>query len=646
MTATEIITIVNNSGKIISTGKHLVNIFKDAKATYKERKYALKIEKAEQRTSIQRAKTFDVTPHRTHDHYHDGRDRYYEYDDEYDDHDRGHDRRAIRDASDRRQSQDDDRSHASSRHSHRSRRSHRGEGGPPRTARPLQLTENNLKTHSEVSSVSPSAARSGSKTYRSPYAETAPRDMQLSRPTLTHAATMPHRPAPQSLYTQTTIVPQNPTIPVPLPRSSNSRPPLGPSRSETSLAKKEKKDIDMHLAYGNIPPDLATRVDLDHSSDDEQHELDPSNPEEAKQDEAMSLIGRIEALLDEAHCLQQTAITIISNLQQNPQAAAAVALSLAELTALIGKMSPAFLAALQGASPAIYFLLASPQFMIGTSIAVGVTVVIFGGLKIIKRLVDTNREKEKPFEMRGMPQEPVPVPVPGGGDSATSYDEALVLENVEELSTIETWRRAISEVELKEMEKAIEEEKVEGNLITPIASRMRKAARSNAGRDLRPEDSISQVGPRGYKERSHHRGTHENSRRHSNLREEHVPGSKSSTSKRGERKGSVVESEAIHMSHKGHKSHKSHHQHEHGSSVSKSAKNTKAKIGLRAIEGGGRDDSSDEEEEEGERGSKVDTVIRQREKKRNMLRGMFKGNKKGKEEKERSGSRVAISVLV
>ncbi|RQM08438.1 hypothetical protein DH86_00000461, partial [Scytalidium sp. 3C] len=43
----ETITVINKSGKIISTGKHLVNIFKDARDAYQEKKAELKAEQRE-----------------------------------------------------------------------------------------------------------------------------------------------------------------------------------------------------------------------------------------------------------------------------------------------------------------------------------------------------------------------------------------------------------------------------------------------------------------------------------------------------------------------------------------------------------------------------------------------------------------------
>ncbi|KAK3315709.1 hypothetical protein B0H66DRAFT_269833 [Apodospora peruviana] len=580
MPATEIITIINNSGKIISTGKHLVSIFKDAQATYKEKKQAVKIERAAARApGIQRAKTFDVTPRGITDGYGD------------DDNDHVHNRRAIRDiGSGRRRSQDDERSHASSRHTHRSSKRthrHRSPGGASRAG--TLLTEDNLKALTEVSATSPSKAA-----YRSPYAETAPRDMQMSRPTLAHAATMP--------------IPQ--PVPLPTPTPSQRRNPLPTSRSETSLNK--KKSIDMHLAYGNIPPDLASRHDLDPKHDDE-----AEDPQEA---EAVTLIDRIESLLEDAHCVHHTASSMIGKLQEKPEAAAAVALTLAELSALLGKMSPAFLGFIKGGSPAIFALLASPQFLIGTSIAVGVTVVMFGGWKIVKRIQAANAAKamEKPFEMNTMPtpdQGPA-APAPTVVPSAVSYDEALVLE--EELSTIESWRRGIAPFG--------EDEAADVELMSREAERAlrRKHYDDDDGENddlVDPDDSISRVGLKSRRHRSsrsHHGGSssggHRSSRRHHDDME--IPERKSSKSynKDGGRT-EVAESVRSHRSHR-------------------SSKSTRSRATVKTIE------ERKDEEEDGEDGETMDVVLRP--KKNNMLKQLFK-KKKDKDDKEH---RTAVSVLV
>ena len=573
-----------------SQGKHLVNIFKEAQAAYKDRKDAAKAERA----GIKRAKTFDVAQRGDpyYDEYHYGR-----YADEIDH------------AYDHRRSYDDDgRSHASSRYTRLSRRSHR----PRSPERPFPaLTEGNLKTHSEVSATSPSKAG-----YRSPYAETAPRDMQLSRPTL--ALGLPPPPMASA-----PPIASGALVPTAERRQLVHRP-----RSDPSLAK--KKSIDMNLAYGDMPPDLASRHDLDRSHN-HAAASDPDDPQEAQ---ALTLMDRIEDFLEEAHCVQHTATSMIENLQRNPEAAAAVALSLAELSALLGKMSPAFLGFLQGGSPAVFALLASPQFLIGAGVAVGVTVVMFGGWKIVKR-ISAAKALEAPLEMRALPAaaaaptvapERALPPAAGAagaaaGASATSYDEALVLRDVEELSTIETWRRGI-----------VAYGGAESADVELMSREAERALKEQYSRDLddevEPCDSVSQVSrARSDRSRRSYR-SHRSSRsrrhhsHHDHEEEVDVPERKSS---KKDKDGGESEA-ASERSRRSHRSSRSQGRHE-GSSVSRSSKHS-SKVTLKAIqEGDGGDDSGS-------------SAGKPKEKKRDMIKQLFK-MKKDKEDREK-----AVSVLV
>jgi hypothetical protein len=190
-------------------------------------------------------------------------------------------------------------------------------------------------------------------------------------------------------------------------------------------------DIDMHLAYGDIHPD-----DLVF------HRSPTSGGKEA---ELKGLMTKLDKLMLEAHCIQHSAATIIATLQANPEAMAAVALTLAEISNLLGKMSPGVLAALKGGSPAIFALLASPQFLIAGGVAVGVTIVMFGGYKVIKKIRADAAEKKE----------------------ANRMDEALVYEG--DLSSIESWRRGIAEEEARSVATS-----VDGEFITPEAARVRK----------------------------------------------------------------------------------------------------------------------------------------------------------------------------
>ena len=489
----------------VSQGKQLVGIFKEAKAAYRERKDALRGGRA----GIQRAKTFDVRPSGP----------IYE---EPEEDEEGFDlpvreRLAIRDNPDRdrdrHRAPDDVRSQATSHRSHRSRRPHRprsddGHGGGSTTkrkseerARPSRaLTEANLRTYTEVSATPPSAAppKTKASSYRPPYAESA----QTPRPGLVHSATMPLPARSEAPSTAT---------------SAQRR------RSEGTI--KKKKEIDMNLAYGDVPPDLASRVDLDpaHKEEEQDRQRGGAEDDDGEADdhdgtvtitavgagaacgadggvdqetEARGLIDRIEDMLEQAHCVHHTASTMIANLQENPEAAAAVALTLAELSTLIGKMSPAFLGVLKGGSPAIFALLASPQFLIGTSIALGVTVIMFGGWKIIKRITTGGgggRTLEKPFEMQpmaasaaGAADAPAAAAASTAAPDVSAYDDAQVLE--EELSAIETWRRGIQPFGAADSDFEIPD-------IEPIIPESRNRYHDNDEDDgIDPDDSISRVG--------------------------------------------------------------------------------------------------------------------------------------------------------
>jgi len=188
-----------------------------------------------------------------------------------------------------------------------------------------------------------------------------------------------------------------------------------------------RSSIDMDLAYGELPPPLPAR----------------HHTEEVEVREKMN---KLTLMLDEANALQHSVTSMIEHLQKNPDALAAVALTLAEISNLAAKMAPGALAALKGSFPAAIALLASPQFLIAAGVGVGVTVVMLGGYKIIKRIKDKNaleKELEAPLEMQQLDNE--------NG----------------ELDRIEVWRRGIADAECGSPGST-----VDGEFITPGAERM------------------------------------------------------------------------------------------------------------------------------------------------------------------------------
>ena len=179
----------------------------------------------------------------------------------------------------------------------------------------------------------------------------------------------------------------------------------------------------MNLAYGEPPHDLMVA---------------PRSGEEA---ELKGLVGTVKRLLQEAECVQYSVTAIVANLQKNPEAMAAVALTLAEISNIVSKMAPRAVMALKGSAPTVFALLASPQFMIAAGVGVGVTIVAFGGYKIIKKI----KAKQA-------------IEVPG-------RDEMIEVGG--ELSRIENWRRGISDAAEGSVGTS-----VEGEFITPRAANL------------------------------------------------------------------------------------------------------------------------------------------------------------------------------
>lgn len=202
---------------------------------------------------------------------------------------------------------------------------------------------------------------------------------------------------------------------------------------------KSEPFIDMDLAYGDVPPPLPV----------------------AKYDdgELKDKASKITVLLDEANCLQYSATAMIENLQKNPEALAAVSLTLAEISAIVGRMGPGVLLTLKGSFPAVAALLLSPQFMIAGGVAVGVTIVALGGYKIIKKI-----QAQKDDDITAIPMAAMPRRVDEVHDTH-ELDELDELEP-QELSRVERWRRGIADVAENSAGTS-----VDGEFITPGASR-------------------------------------------------------------------------------------------------------------------------------------------------------------------------------
>lgn len=309
----------------------------------------------------------------------------------------------------------------------------------------------------------------------------------------------PHRRPTSNRYYSDSVAPSSvnsrlplPTSPLKLQHDSTSAPP-SPRASPRILTRRHTElddapkspsitrsmtspcNIDMDLAYGDIPPPLeVARVD--------------------EEVELKGLVNRVKMMLEEAECLQYSATSIISTLQKNPDAMAAVALTLAEISNIASKMAPGALMALKGSSPAVFALLASPQFMIAAGVGVGITVVALGGYKIIKKIRAKHAEEE-----------------PG-------MDELLEIGG--DVSRVDNWRRGIAEVQAGSAGTS-----VDGEFITPQAAAL---SRLNLNEDV--------------KSSSHHRSSRKSasekgsSRESRSSKEGHSKHSKSRKEKEKEKK--------------------------------------------------------------------------------------------------------------
>lgn len=348
--------------------KHLVNVFKEAKSAYRERKAEIK---AERNAALQEKK--------------------------------------LREGIKSLRLDDDVRSRASSRHSKHSKATHRSKSH----RHPKPPLERGFTDSFYANDESPRRSR---HRYEQDLAGEA---REGHHKELIRRHTDMHIPAPQVKTTR-----------------SHSEP-----------------HIDMDLAYGELPPPLPSR----RYDDGELREK----------------ASKLTMLLDEANCLQHSVTAMIDNLQKNPDALAAVALTLAEISNIVGKMGPGVLTVLKGSFPAVVALLASPQFMIAAGVGVGVTIVALGGYKIIKKL-----QAQK--------------------DGERAMEEPLQLDELEppELSRIEMWRRGIAEVEAESAGTT-----VDGEFITPGASRQLVAAGVLDEDDLKSRRStrMREDGERGSK---------------------------------------------------------------------------------------------------------------------------------------------------
>ena len=406
----ETITIVNKSGKVVSTSKHLVNIFNDAKSAYNERKAELKTKRRSQL----------------------GKE-----DDE---------RKARKRLEALNLVDDDSRSKRSTRRG--------SEDGRTKTR----------KHSSELRRERPAIERGVSDSF---YTNSA---------SLREHGRSSHRPS--SLRQE---VNEDPRAGELVRRHTDmdymrlgDRSPRSPPKSRSASL----DNIDMDLAYGELPPQF---------------------PESKFNDEIelRAKMSGLQVLLDEFNCFQHSVTAIIDNLQKNPDALAAVALTLAEISNIVSKMAPGALATMKGSFPAAVALLASPEFAIAAGVGVGVTVIALGGYKIIKKI---KAQKEGSLLLEaGERKEP-----------ATSEGE---VDSLREIDRIELWRRGIADADVESLGTS-----VDGEFVTPMASRTLMQQGKLTEADLKSK--VDSDGTKKKRRRKHRSSTGDKESRSSKSRSE------------------------------------------------------------------------------------------------------------------------------
>jgi hypothetical protein len=347
------VTVINKSGKVVSTGKHVVNVFKEAKSAYRERKAEIKAVRDIELEQKRAQKALDK----------------------------------------------------------------------------LNIQDN----HNPLQS-SPSTTHHNRPPLDRGYSDGFYTNHRLPYPTSRRKSSLREESSPDGerlIRRHTTDLTKN------MQPLAKSHPAL-------------ETDIDMDLAYGDLPPPL------------------PERPR-SNEIELREKMSTLQQLLDEANCVQHSVIATIENLQKNPDALAAVALTLGEISTMAAKMAPGVLTSMKTAFPAIIALLASPQFMIAAGVGVGVTIIAFGGYKIIKRI---QKRKDDDAAAAGDTQRQI-----GNNDddetSVSEYDELYELDS--HLSHIEVWRRGIADAEAQSLLVASSSSSpacsVEGEFFTPHAGR-------------------------------------------------------------------------------------------------------------------------------------------------------------------------------
>ncbi|RVD89511.1 uncharacterized protein DFL_000515 [Arthrobotrys flagrans] len=127
----------------------------------------------------------------------------------------------------------------------------------------------------------------------------------------------------------------------------------------------------------------------------------PPRPEVDEEDDHLTaLFTQVQDIIDHAAAAQSSVVTLVDALRREPETLAMVGLTLAEISTIVAKLSPAALAGAQISWPVVFSFLASPQFAIVAGGVIGTTVILLGGYRIIQKMI--YGEPAKPPEIVDM----------------------------------------------------------------------------------------------------------------------------------------------------------------------------------------------------------------------------------------------------
>ncbi|EPS43738.1 hypothetical protein H072_2255 [Dactylellina haptotyla CBS 200.50] len=176
----------------------------------------------------------------------------------------------------------------------------------------------------------------------------------------------------------------------------------------------------------------------------------PPRPEiDEEEDHVTALFTQVQDIIDHAAAAQSSVITLVDALRRDPETLAMVGITLAEISTVIAKLSPAALAGFKLSWPVVFSFLASPQFAIVAGVGIGTTIILLGGYKIIKKMIygeppkppeiiDMGGTVVEEGEVRSITQagEPTPAPKPTVAVPAPAPAPAPVTREITEITEI------------------------------------------------------------------------------------------------------------------------------------------------------------------------------------------------------------------